>query len=59
MLGRLSIVLLLSLPGLVSAQEKWAVFVGINDYVEFEDEPGGDLLGAESDALLMRNRAER
>ena len=42
------------LPGLVSAQQKYAVFVGINDYIEFGDEPGGDLRGAEGDALLMR-----
>ena len=47
--------LVLLLPGLVSAQQKYAVFVGINDYIEFEDEPGGDLRGAESDALLMRS----
>ena len=37
-----------------SAQEKFAVFVGINDYIEFGDEPGGDLQGAESDALFMK-----
>ena len=36
------------------AQTKHAVFVGINDYIEFEDEPGGDLLGAERDARVMR-----
>jgi len=36
------------------AQETFAVFVGINDYIEFEDEPGGDLQGAEGDALLMK-----
>ena len=38
-----------------NAQELHGVFVGINDYIEFEDEPGGDLLGAESDALVMRS----
>jgi hypothetical protein len=38
-----------------SAQDKFAVFVGINDYIEFGDEPGGDLQGAESDALLMKS----
>ena len=39
----------------VSGQTKYAVFVGINDYIEFEDEPGGDLLGAERDARVMRD----
>jgi len=38
----------------VDAQEKYAVFVGINDYLAYEDEPGGDLQGAERDALSMR-----
>lgn len=28
--------------------------MGINDYIAYEDEPGGDLRGAERDALLMR-----
>lgn len=37
------------------AQTKYAVFVGIDDYIEFEDEPGGDLLGAEGDARVMRD----
>ena len=37
-----------------SGQETFAVFVGINDYIEFGDEPGGDLQGAESDALFMK-----
>jgi hypothetical protein len=37
------------------AQTKHALFVGINDYIEFPDEPGGDLLGAEHDALVMRD----
>lgn len=40
--------------GHADAQEKYAVFVGINDYIAYEDEPGGDLQGAEQDALLMR-----
>lgn len=42
-------------PGHATAQETFGVFIGINDYVEFGDEPGGDLLGAEGDALLMRS----
>jgi len=39
---------------MAAEQDKYAVFVGINDYMEYEDEPGRDLQGAESDALLMR-----
>jgi hypothetical protein len=39
----------------LAAQTTHAVFVGINDYVEFADEPGGDLLGAEHDARVMRD----
>jgi len=39
----------------VRAQATHAVLVGINDYIEFQDEPGGDLLGAEHDALAMRD----
>lgn len=38
----------------LAGQEIHGVFVGINDYVEYEDETGGDLQGAESDALLMK-----
>ncbi|MBM4183127.1 MAG: caspase family protein [Gemmatimonadetes bacterium] len=38
----------------VRARTTYAVFVGINDYIEFTDEPGGDLLGAEHDARAMR-----
>jgi len=41
-------------PDGTDAQEKYAVFVGINDYIAYEDEPGGDLEGAERDARLMR-----
>ena len=32
----------------------WAVLVGINDYIEYVDEPGGDLRGAERDARSIR-----
>jgi hypothetical protein len=35
------------------APERWAVIVGINDYLEFSDEDGGDLLGAVNDARAM------
>lgn len=35
------------------AQTMHAVIIGIDDYIEFEDEPGGDLLGAEADAHAM------
>jgi hypothetical protein len=38
----------------LAAQEVHGVFVGINDYIAYEDEAGGDLQGAESDALLMK-----
>lgn len=38
------------------APARWAVIVGINDYEAFgADEPGGDLRGAEYDALLFRD----
>jgi hypothetical protein len=40
------------------SQTRWAVFVGINDYVAFGDEPGGDLLGAERDARIVRQVLE-
>ena len=33
--------------------QSWAVVVGINDYLNFGDVDGGDLRGAESDALAM------
>jgi hypothetical protein len=48
------LLLALSVAGPVQAQEKFGVFIGINDYIAYEDEPGGDLQGAEQDALLMR-----
>jgi len=48
----------LLLPSGVGAQARYAVFVGINDYVPFEDEPGGDLLGAERDAREVREVLE-
>lgn len=37
------------------AQTMHAVIVGIDDYVEFGDEPGGDLLGAEADARAIES----
>ena len=40
--------------GLVQVQT-WAVVVGIDDYRNFGDWEGGDLRGAESDALAMGN----
>jgi hypothetical protein len=33
---------------------RWAVIVGINDYENFTEEDGGDLLGAVNDALAMQ-----
>ncbi len=47
-------VMALAAPRPAGTQEMYAVFVGINDYMAYEDEPGGDLEGAEQDALLMR-----
>lgn len=37
------------------APSTWAVVVGINDYINFGDEIGGDLRGAVNDALAMRD----
>jgi hypothetical protein len=37
------------------AQTMHAVIIGIDDYIEFEDEPGGDLLGAEADARAIES----
>lgn len=37
------------------APERWAVLVGISDYINLGDEVGGDLPGAERDALAMRD----
>lgn len=50
-----ALAILLALPAPTTAQVSHGVFVGINDYIAFEDEPGGDLQGAESDAQLMRD----
>ncbi|GMR11892.1 MAG: hypothetical protein BMS9Abin29_0077 [Gemmatimonadota bacterium] len=37
------------------APTRWALIIGINDYVNFDDEEGGDLPGAERDALAVRD----
>jgi len=37
------------------APTHWALFVGISDYINFDDVEGGDLPGAEHDARTMRN----
>lgn len=37
------------------APQRWAVLVGISDYIHFEDVEGGDLPGAEGDARAMRD----
>lgn len=37
------------------APDRYAVVVGISDYLHFEDEEGGDLPGARRDALAMRD----
>jgi hypothetical protein len=55
-IGHALIAFLAALSALpLHAQTKHAVFVGIDDYIEFEDEPGGDLLGAERDVRLMKD----
>jgi len=51
----LALVPLLALTaGGLSGQELHGLFIGINDYVEYEGVDAGDLQGAEGDALLMR-----
>lgn len=37
------------------APARWALIVGINDYINFTDEPGGDLRGAVRDAQATRD----
>ena len=41
-------------PGERAAPTRWALLVGIDDYINFDVKEGGDLLGAEADARLMR-----
>lgn len=48
----LALAVAVATPG--RAQTTHAVFVGIDDYIEFGEEAGGDLLGAERDARIMR-----
>ncbi len=48
-------VLSAALSSPLSAQEKFAVLVGVDDYLNYSDEPGGDLRGAERDALSVRD----
>lgn len=42
-------------PAEHTAGQRWAVIVGITDYIHFEDAEGGDLPGAERDARAMRD----
>lgn len=42
-------------PGERVAPTRWALIVGISDYLHFEDVEGGDLPGAEHDARAMRD----
>lgn len=42
------------MPVDLTGQELHGLFIGINDYVAYEGVEGGDLQGAEGDALLMR-----
>ena len=36
------------------APNRWALVIGISDYLHYEDEPGGDLPGAANDARASR-----
>ena len=38
-----------------AAPDRWALIIGISDYVNFQDEIGGDLPGASLDAQRMRD----
>ena len=42
-------------PAERSAPTHWALLIGVSDYIHFNDEEGGDLPGAEHDALGMRD----
>ena len=37
------------------APTRWALIIGISDYINFDDETGGDLPGAERDARAIRD----
>jgi len=42
-------------PGERTAPTHWALIVGVSDYLHFADAEGGDLPGAEQDALAFRD----
>ena len=42
-------------PARTQAPSHWTVIIGISDYINFTDEEGGDLPGAENDARGMRD----
>jgi Domain of unknown function (DUF4384)/Caspase domain len=42
-------------PARTAAPSHWAVLIGISDYINYTDEEGGDLPGAENDARGMRD----
>ena len=42
-------------PGGSAAPARWALVVGISDYIHYRDEEGGDLPGAERDARAFRD----
>jgi hypothetical protein len=44
-----------ALPGHPPEPRRWAVVVGVGDYVNYGDEQGGDLPGAANDARNMRD----
>ena len=54
--GALSIVPLFAFgPNEQPAPTRWALIVGVSDYINYEDVEGGDLPGAERDARAMRD----
>ncbi len=42
-------------PAQRTAPTHWAVIIGISDYINYDDEVGGDLPGAENDARAVRD----
>ncbi len=50
-----ALLLVAFMPHKSTAPDKWAVFIGISDYMNFGPEIGGDLPGASWDARRMRD----
>ncbi|HET9947979.1 MAG TPA: caspase family protein, partial [Longimicrobiales bacterium] len=51
----LALAVLASAPSERGEPTRWALLIGISDYVHFEDVEGGDLPGARDDARRMRD----